>query len=245
MQLQFLGCGDAFGSGGRFNTCFHLRGREVNALIDCGASSRIALDRFAVDTNAIDTILITHFHADHFGGIPFFMLHAQHVTQRERPLTIAGPPGLKDWYMRVMESAFPGSTTVPPRFALTLREFAIGQSHTHGKLAVTPFQALHDERAGPCLALRIETEGKVITYSGDTAWTGELVPAAHAADLFICECYTYERAVRAHMSLATLSSQLGEIGAKRVVLTHLSADMLAHRDEVPYPIAEDGMVIEV
>lgn len=245
MQLQFLGCGDAFGSGGRFNTCFHLRGRDVNTLIDCGASSLIALDRFAIDTNAIDTILISHFHADHFGGIPFFMLNAQHVTRRERPLTIAGPPNLRDWYVRVMESAFPGSTAIAPRFALTFSELAIGQRSTFGALAVTPFHVLHDEKAGPCLALRIEVEGKVITYSGDTAWTDELVPAARAADLFICECYTFERSVKAHMSLSTLSGHLGKIGAKRIVLTHLSADMLAHRSEVPYPIAEDGMVVEV
>jgi len=244
MHLQFLGCGDAFGSGGRSNTCFHLRGRQVNALIDCGASSPIAFNRFAIETNAIDTILISHFHADHFGGIPFFMLHALHVTHRERPLTIAGPPGLEAWYARVMESAFPGSTEKPLRFALTFCELEIGKSRTIGALAVTPFHVEHDDRAGPCLALRIEAEGKVVTYSGDTAWTEELIPAAQAADLFICECYTYERAVKAHMSLAKLKNHLGEFNAKRVVLTHLSADMLAHRDLAPCSVAEDGMIIE-
>jgi ribonuclease BN (tRNA processing enzyme) len=245
MRLQFLGCGDAFGSGGRLNTCFHLVGHDVNVLIDCGASSLVALKRHAIDTEAIDTILISHFHADHFGGIPFFMLNAQHVTRRQRPLTIAGPPGLQDRYGRVMESAFPGSTAVPPRFAVTLSELAIAERRALGALTVTPFHVVHDDRAGPCLALRIEAEGKVITYSGDTAWTNELVVAARSADLFVCECYTYEREVKAHMSLKTLASHLGEINAKRVVLTHLSADMLAHRGEVPYPIAEDGLVVEV
>ena len=39
MQLRFVGCGDAFGSGGRLNTCFHVSGREANFLIDCGASA--------------------------------------------------------------------------------------------------------------------------------------------------------------------------------------------------------------
>ena len=43
MQLTILGSGDAFCSGGRFNTCFHLAGQRTNALIDCGASSMIAL----------------------------------------------------------------------------------------------------------------------------------------------------------------------------------------------------------
>jgi predicted aspartyl protease len=43
MQLRFVGCGDAFGSGGRFNTGFHVPGAAVNLLIDCGASSLPAL----------------------------------------------------------------------------------------------------------------------------------------------------------------------------------------------------------
>ncbi|HTP91366.1 MAG TPA: MBL fold metallo-hydrolase, partial [Xanthobacteraceae bacterium] len=55
MRLQFVGCGDAFGSGGRFNTCFHLVGDRINALIDCGASSLVALNKFAIERNAVDT----------------------------------------------------------------------------------------------------------------------------------------------------------------------------------------------
>jgi len=45
MQLQFVGCADALGSGGRINTCFHVMGARVNFLIDCGASSLPALKR--------------------------------------------------------------------------------------------------------------------------------------------------------------------------------------------------------
>ena len=97
MQLQFIGCGDAFGSGGRFNTCFHVTGRQSNFLIDCGASSLVALKRAGVALNDIDAILFTHFHADHFGDLPPFMLDAQFFSKRTSPLTIAGPHGLAEW----------------------------------------------------------------------------------------------------------------------------------------------------
>ena len=116
MHLQFVGCGDAFGSGGRFNTCFHLVGHGVNALIDCGASSLVAMNRLAINRNDIGTIFLSHFHADHFGGVPFFMLEANYVLKRDRPLTIAGPPGLAARYAEAMESAFPGTKNLELRF---------------------------------------------------------------------------------------------------------------------------------
>ena len=100
MQLQFLGCGDAFGSGGRFNTCLHMTGERSNFLIDCGASSLVAMKRAGVLQNDIQAILVTHFHADHFGGLPFFMLDSQFFTGRTEPLVIAGPQGLEEWFVR-------------------------------------------------------------------------------------------------------------------------------------------------
>ena len=94
MQLRFVGCGDALGSGGRFNTCFHVTGDRVNFLIDCGASSLPALKRLGIARGAIDLVLITHFHGDHFAGLPFLLLDAQ-FTRRSRPLVIAGPQGIE------------------------------------------------------------------------------------------------------------------------------------------------------
>ena len=93
MRLQFLGSGDAFGSGGRFNTCFHLtRAQGGNVLIDCGASSMVAIRKWGVDPNGISTVLVSHLHGDHFGGLPFFLLDAQLISRRTTPLALAGPP---------------------------------------------------------------------------------------------------------------------------------------------------------
>jgi ribonuclease BN (tRNA processing enzyme) len=245
MQLQFVGCGDAFGSGGRFNTCFHLVGQGIDALIDCGATSLVAMNRLAIDRNAIDIIMVSHFHADHIGGLPFFMLESNYVLKRERPLTVAGPPGLKSRFAELMEAAFPGTRTLEFSFPLTLRELEIGKRNEIGTLGVTPFPVVHDERAGPCLGLRIEAEGKVVAFSGDTEWTDSLIDVGRAADLFICEAYTRDKPIRTHMALSVLERHLGKIGPKRLVLTHMSADMLARRAELPFETAEDGMVVEI
>jgi ribonuclease BN (tRNA processing enzyme) len=245
MRLQFVGCGDAFGSGGRFNTCFHLTGARTNVLVDCGASSLPALQRLGVDRNAIDAILFTHFHGDHFGGLPFFMLDARFVSKRERPLILAGPPGLRGWYERALEAAFPGSAGVTDRFPLSFTEIAPGETGEIGALRATAFHVRHDDRAGPCLAYRIEAEGKVIAYSGDTEWVDTLIEAGRDADLFVCECYVRDKPVKSHLSLSILNERLPEIRPKRLILTHMSRDMLDHIADVPHATAEDGMVVEI
>jgi ribonuclease BN (tRNA processing enzyme) len=245
MHLQFVGCGDAFGSGGRFNTCFHLVGNQINALIDCGATSLVAMNKLAIDRNDVDTIFISHFHADHIAGLPFFLLEANFVTKRAKPLTIVGPPGLKSRFPEVMECGFPGTKALKLGFELTLKELEIGKRNDIGRVGVTPFHVVHDDRAGPCLGFRFEVEGKVIAFSGDTEWTDTLIDVGREADLFICEAYSRDKPIATHMALSMLERHLDQIRPKRLILTHMSDDMLARRGEVPYETAEDGMIVQL
>src|SRR3984885_13477354 len=145
MRLQFVGCGDAFGSGGRFNTCLHLTGRNANILIDCGASSLVAMNELAILRNDIDAIFLSHFHADHVGGIPFFLLEANYVSKRKRPLTIIGPPSLKSRFAAIMETGFAGTKDLKFKFPLRLSEFDIGEWVRGGGWKVTPFHVVHDD----------------------------------------------------------------------------------------------------
>jgi ribonuclease BN (tRNA processing enzyme) len=245
MHLQFVGCGDAFGSGGRFNTCFHLVGHNINALIDCGGSSLVGMNKLAIDRNDISTIFITHFHADHVGGLPYFILEANYVLKRKAALTIAGPPGLKARYAEMMESAYPGTSKLQLSFPLTLHEVEIGKRNEIGKMRVTPFHVVHDDRAGPCLGYRCEAEGKIVAYSGDTQWTHAVIDIGRNADLFICEAYTRDKPINTHMALSALEKHLDQIKPKRLILTHMGNDMLARRAELPFETAEDGMIVEL
>ena len=244
MQLQFVGCGDAFGSGGRSNTCFHLTGAQTNLLIDCGASSLPALKRLEIARNDIDLILITHFHGDHFAGLPFLLLDAQ-FSRRSRPLVIAGPEGIATRLAQVMEALFENSSATRQTFDLAVAALVPGESSTFGAVTVTPFAVVHGESGGPFLGYRIEAEGRVIAYSADTEWTENLVPLAREADLFIAEAYYYDRIVKNHLSLTTLEAHLAEINPKRLILTHMSDDMLARLPTLAYTAAHDGMSVEL
>jgi ribonuclease BN (tRNA processing enzyme) len=244
MRLQFLGSGDAFGSGGRFNTCFHIeRAAHGNLLVDCGASSMIAIRKWQVEPNAISTILVSHLHGDHFAGLPFFLLDAQLVSRRSAPLLLAGPPGFRDRLMTVMEAMFAGSTQVQRKFALEIRELELHERVEMNGLAVTPYLTKHYSGA-PSYALRIETEGKVLAYSGDTEWVEELIPAARDADLFVCEAYFFDKVMKYHIDYTTLRNHLPRIGAKRTIVTHMSAELLSRASEIALEAAHDGLVVE-
>jgi ribonuclease BN (tRNA processing enzyme) len=245
MHLTFVGCGDAFGSGGRLNTCFHVRAARTSFLIDCGASSLIGMNRLGIDRNAIDTILVTHFHADHFGGIPFFMLDAQFNTKRTRALTIAGPPGLREWFVRVMETSFAGSSKTQRKFELNLVELAAGERRSLGDIAVRAVRVRHAPVEGPFLAYRVEVDGRTIAFSGDTEWVENLVEIGRDADLLITECYSFDKKVPFHLDYATLATNLPRINPKRLILTHMNADTLERVAATGSELAEDGLTVEV
>jgi ribonuclease BN (tRNA processing enzyme) len=244
MQVRFVGCGDAFGSGGRNNTCFHLTGEGANLLIDCGASSLPALKRLGIARNDIELILITHFHGDHFAGLPFFLLDAQ-FSRRSEPLVIAGPQGIETRLPQVMEALFENSSKTTQKFDLSVVTLMPQRTTAFGAINVTPYAVVHGESGGPFLGYRVEAAGRVIAYSADTEWTDTLIPLARNADLFIAEAYSYDKPVKNHLSLAALEAHLDAIQPKRLVLTHMGEDMLSRIDTLPHIAAHDGMSIDL
>lgn len=245
MEFRVVGCGDAFGSGGRLNTCFHVTGKSTRFLLDCGATSMVGLHRENIDRPAIDLVLITHLHADHAGGLPFLVLDAQFFAKRTRPLTVAGPPGLSAWYPQAMELAFPGSSRTRQKFPLTLVELAADEAWRFADLAVRPSLVQHGEAIAPAYGYRIELDGRVLAYTGDTEWTETLVPLGRDADLLVAECYWFAKDVPWHLSWATLAKHLPRIAPRRTLLTHMSTDMLAHLADVSCETADDGLLLEI
>ena len=86
VTVTFAGSGDAFGSGGRYQACIHLRPDGASpVLLDCGATSLSALKRLGLHPGEITAVFVSHLHGDHFGGLPFLILDEQ-FSRRTRPL---------------------------------------------------------------------------------------------------------------------------------------------------------------
>jgi ribonuclease BN (tRNA processing enzyme) len=247
MRLTIIGSGDAFGSGGRFNTCFRLEAETSTILVDCGASSMVALRTAGVDPNSIDGIVLTHLHLDHFGGLPFFLLDGQHASRRERPLAIAGPPGTRDRVSALLEVTFAGSTKNKWRFPWAVTDIAVGEPTGFLGFSVVSTEVIHFSGA-PSTALRVSDGRKVFAYSGDTQWTDALLTVARDADLFIVECYEYEREFAGHMTWRTIRERRADFAAPRIMVTHMNPSVLGRLDEIRAAgvlVAEDGLAMDL
>jgi ribonuclease BN (tRNA processing enzyme) len=244
VDVQFVGCGDAFGTGGRFNTCFHVCTPKQSFLIDCGATSLVALKKFSINPNSIDAIFLTHLHGDHFTGVIFFLMDARYVSKRTRPLVIAGPKEVKARIFQTMELLYPGCWDKGNEFDLIFIELTKGHRQGFNGIGVFPYSAQHLQD-GNDFILRFDVYGKTITYSGDTGWTDDLILAAQDVDLFICESSTFDEELPFHLDYLTIQKKLPEINAKRVILTHLGPDALARQDQMRQQVAFDGMKISL
>ncbi|MET0537854.1 MAG: MBL fold metallo-hydrolase [Xanthobacteraceae bacterium] len=246
MRLTIAGSGDAFGSGGRFNTCFYLETAKGVLLVDCGASALIGLKAIGLDACRVDAIVLSHLHGDHFGALPFLLLDAQFLAGRDRPLLIAGPPGTRNRIAETQEMFFPRSSRNKWRFDWDVREIELQRTTDIVGHSIITAEVVHYSGA-PSTALRVSDGERIFAYSGDTQWTDALIPIADGADLFIVECYAYSGDPPGHLTWVTLRPRLKELRAKRIMLTHMNPTMLERVDEARAAgllIAEDGGVLE-
>lgn len=244
VTVTFVGSGDAFGSGGRFQTCIMVDAPGTRFVIDFGASSLIALNKMEIEHNSIDTVVLTHLHGDHYGGLPFLLMDAMLGAKRKTPLTIAGPREMEARLDLVKEALMPGMHVMTPKFPLNYVEIDVMKPTRVGDLTITTFPAAHTGETNPT-SVRIEVAGKIIAYTGDSAWTKHMPALAKDADLFVCECYFYEKPIRFHMNYPDIKEHWDELKAKRIILTHFSREMMLHKDEVPEECAYDGLVVEL
>lgn len=243
MEIRFIGSGDAFGSGGRFQTCIRLLSHGYTALVDCGATSMTAMKSQNLDPGQVDAVVISHLHGDHFGGLPFLILDGQ-FSHRTKPLTVFGPLGTKERLHIAMESLYPGSATVQRRFEVEVRELdgSGGMQHT-GPLGVSSWEVDHASGA-PALAVQVALDGARFAYSGDTAWTSALLDAAAGSDVFASEAYTYDKAVRFHLDYATLREHADQLRTHRLLLTHMGPSMLSRLGDLDHTPASDGLILQ-
>lgn len=242
MKLYVLGCGDAFGSGGRNQSGYVIAAADRLFLLDCGPTSLPAMKKQGFDPGRLEAILISHLHGDHFAGLPFFFLEYMYERQRERPLHIAGPEGTEQ-RVRDLFSLMYSNTKPIDLLDIRFHVLQPGETIDVEGIEVFSFRVPHQVQE-ISLALKVAYDGRKILFSGDSAWTDDFLLHACDVDMFLCECSYYERQTPNHMNYLQLRQQLAKLQCKKILLTHLGSDMIARLAEIPYSTAQDGLTVE-
>jgi ribonuclease BN (tRNA processing enzyme) len=247
MKLTIAGCSDAFGSGGRFHSCYVLETSKGRLLLDCGANSPLALKRAGIAIPSIDAIVISHCHGDHFGGLPFLLLSRMFAERGAKPVEILGPPGIQARTEALFECLYPGIQALPRDFPLTYRELSPGTMAEWRGIAISAFEVDHFSGT-PSLALSFADQGRIFGFSGDSGWCDGVIEAGRGADLFLAECTSFSTQSAMHLDYLTLAAKFSEIGAKRYLLTHMGEEMLASLAKIDTTrciAAEDGLSLTI
>jgi ribonuclease BN (tRNA processing enzyme) len=243
-RVVFLGTGDAFASGGRGQSSYLIEVGRAALLVECGPTTLSALKRYERSPSDVQAVVISHFHGDHFGGLAFFYLEWLYQAPPRQRVWIAGPEGIQDKAEALYKLLYGSGRTDEIQSHVHYMELEPDKEINLGRFQVLPFCVPHQMNT-VSLGFKIQAGGKTILYSGDSPWTEALALHSSDTDLFICEC-THDRAGKpGHMSLEELTRNRGQLASRRVVLSHIGADVLARGSAVPFECAQDGMVLEL
>ena len=244
MRVTILGAGDAFCNGGRRQSGYFIETGNSQFLLDCGATTLLALKALGIAAERIEFVAISHLHGDHFGGLPFLFLEYLYEKHRSRPLVVVGPPGTEERVRSLHRAMYRELSERAPCFPLQFRELTPGKAETVCGVELFPFRVPHQEK-DVSLGYRVTAHGKVLLYSGDCGWNEDLVRYSQNTDLFICECCYFHTQASFHINYPKIAQESHRLGCKRLLLSHIGREVLEQMDKITLECAYDGLVIEV
>lgn len=219
MHITFIGVGEAFDEN-QLNTSLLIETTRASLLLDCGFSAPMGFWKAADRPLDLDAIYISHFHGDHFFGIPALLMRMKQEG-RTAPLTIMGQPGVEAILSQTLELAYPGSMDTAS-FELTYVECITGQSRTLGDMSLHFAMSDHSR---PCLAVRVDNADGSIFYSGDGRPTDDTAALAEGARLIVHESFNLETSIPGHGTVDGSIDFARRAGARELALVHIDRSL--------------------
>jgi len=216
VKLTVIGCSGSFPGPKSPASCYLVEAEGYRLLLDIGNGALGALQRH-IGVYDVDAVLLSHLHADHC-----LDLCSYYVARRHRPggppprIPVYGPKGTADRLARAYDLPLdPGMTG----------EFSF-HTYVDGAFELGPFRITTGQVVHPVEAygLRVECEGRVLAYSGDTAPCEGLVRIAKGADTFLCEASFHDgrdTVADVHLNGREAAEHAARAEVQRLLLTHL------------------------
>lgn len=259
MKITILGSGASIITKGRRSTSFVVETNGQILLFEAGWGVPEALLDANIDIQKIDHIFITHHDSDHLGSL-MSLMQSILVTntfvperKRQKPLCLHGYSGFKDEYQKLRSILFTGKTDYP----VIIEEYD-NSDRKADNFRVTSYKVPHSQKF-QSVGFRLESEGKVIAYSGDTGYDDVLIDLARNADVAIIEMsfgparYREFGQPTTHLWTGDCAKIAAQAKARKLVLVHLQdsgdANEVAGEIKKVYTgeavLASDGLVIKV
>ena len=223
MELTILGSGTSIPHPQRTGSAYWLETTSCSILLDCSPTAPARLAAESLPWHDVDAIWISHFHLDHVGGLlPLLggMRYFPAARERQKPLSIYGPRGIKELIRRFDVVRNYRSLELP--FAVEIVEvepeetFAIGPG-VQAMAWKTPHTA-------ESCALQISDGYRKLAYTSDTSFTPLLAAFAQGCDLLVIECsFVEKKPVDSHLELAEAMHIIRRAKPQRAILSHLEA----------------------
>ncbi|MBU1111490.1 MAG: MBL fold metallo-hydrolase [Nanoarchaeota archaeon] len=222
MKITVLGSGTYVPQLDKFNSSYLVQIDNENLLFDFGRGAINQLLKKGIEYYDIDKIFITHTHADHCSELSS-LLHIAlagpyQEKYRTKELVIYGPKGIKNTVNHLLE-AF-NLIKYKPVYEVKIVEIEAGEVIEENNWSIECFEAFHSEST-ICLSYRIESEDKIVSYSGDSGECEGLRECCKNSDLAIIDAtFTRSNENERHLNGKMAGKIAKEVGVKMLVLTH-------------------------
>jgi len=222
LELTFLGTGNAFGSApGRYWSSFLANGRY---LFDAPPTALPHLKRLGTPLTDIEVVFISHFHGDHFMGLPFLFLEYVYLTERRDDLFIVGPPGVEEGTEEFARRCY-AEVTRDVGYRRRYVEARPGTDQYVNEIGFRAFPMNHVPDKLECFGYRVPVGGKTVAYTGDTMLCDEVFELAEGADVMVTDCTYTEGGGPEHMSIDDLRVIRKRVAPETtIILTHLGGE---------------------
>lgn len=233
LKITFVGSGDYCNHGGRAQQAILFERGGQGLMVDFGANTCAQLKKLGLDYGHFQTILLTHFHGDHCGGLPYMIAEVGNLSLAgNTKFEIIGPGQTKD-HIDTLCLAMGYSVASPSIFG-----FSDIAAYSTIQTSLCKIEALPVQHRPESLGYRLDFGDFLVAVTGDTRWCDNVPRLSAGSDLLICDCNQAVGQGGVHISLEELLLHRDELQTKAILPVHI-ADL---GPSCPLPEVIDGTV---
>ncbi|MFX0045739.1 MAG: MBL fold metallo-hydrolase [Candidatus Hermodarchaeota archaeon] len=228
MKVTLLGTGTSFPDPNRVQSGILVEAENKTFLLDVGSGVLHRLIQTGIDLNRLDSVFLSHFHIDHCSDF-LTLCQSLWLVGYDKILDLYAPHTLTEWSRGVRDIGYPYL-----REKVLVKETVLEENHVVqlGPVQVSTAPTTHGTME--TRAFRVESRGQSMVFSSDSAPCRDVIDLARGADVLVHEVNWLDgpHPEGVHTSPIELAEIVEQAEPKKVVLTHVSPEVVASQEKV-------------